>query len=481
MSQELVPIADNSGAMGLTPTIVTAPTTFRTTALSNEYKVVNKLYISPTQWIPGGRPIYRRLPAASESYQVDFFADGNIGYTLIPLGGDQFGAGSMYVAVSEDLRSLLIYDGVIVWKEGTTPVLKAIVNFEEIGLISGRFLVAYQQIYDDAPEPLPFSVTDFSLAGLDFDVLDSASFVYQSGDLPNSNAWPFPGDYAFLPAGSNLSWKNYIDIVNRVPQANAGVQPGIPSEFQPLLAFLSWSSPLPWKLDNITLRTSLISNLPDASLYYKENGGWKLMQTTKVSQDINGFFWQFQTDNSPQNEWKVEWPDYSKIEVKDITVSGIIYVNTKPSTARTRAQLSIYPTNLVPKDEKFCRLAIINVNSFEIQKNNRGELLVEDIRNISNRDYEPVANWLTEYWDDRLTDIQQKVKYYAPQFIAPPTLLKTSYFDLEKFGVNLSNDPPPFPPSPPENTETLLLGASVSFNPILGPTSLSATTVSFSS
>jgi len=480
MSQELVPIANNFGVMGLTPTVVTTLVTPRATSFSKEYKEVNKLYVTPTEWIPGGRPIYRRLPAVSETYQVDFFADGFIGYTLIPYGADQFGAGSMYVAVSEDLRSLLIYDGAIVWKEGTTPVLKAIVNFEEIGLISGRFLVAYQQIYDDAPEPLPFAVTDYSLAGLDFNVIDSASFVFQSTVTPNANAWPFPGKYAFAPAGGNLSWKNYIDIVNRVPQANSGVQPGIPSEYQPLLAFLSWSSPLPWKLDSIVLRTSLTSNLPDASLYYKENGDWQLVQTTKVSEDINGFFWNFQTDNSPQNEWKVEWPDYSKIEVKDITVSGVLFVNTKPSTARTRAQLSIYPTNLVPKDEKFCRLAIINVNDFEIQKNSRGELLVEDIRNISNRDYEPVANWLTTYWDERLINILEKTKTYTPGFLAPPTLLKASYFDLEEFGIKIANEPPPYPPSPPEVIETLLLGASVSFYPSLGLGTLVGATVSFS-
>jgi hypothetical protein len=81
---------------------------------------------------------------------------------------------------------------------------------------------------------------------------------------------------------------------------------------------------------------------------------------------------------------------------------------------------------------------------------------------------------------EALTNIQQKTKAYTPEFIAPPTLLKTSYFDLEKFGVNLSNDPPPFPPTPPEPTETLLIEVSVSFSPILNPTSLTAAPLSFS-
>jgi hypothetical protein len=481
MSQELIPVSNPEGIQGLTPTIVTTPLISKPVALSNEYKEVKKLFIRPTQWVPGGRPIYRRLPASSESYQVDFFADGDIGYTLIPLGNDQFGAGSMYVSVSEDLKSLLIFDGLIVWEEGTTPVLKAIVNFEEIGLVSGRFLVCYQQIYDDAPEPLPFQVTDYSLAGLNFNVEDSASSSFIPSVEPNGDSWPFPGAYAFLPNGSGLRWKNYLDPVNRVPQANSGVQPGVPNEYQPLQTWISWSSELPWKLDNLILRTPLSStNLPSASLYYKEEGGWRLVQTNPVSVDSNGYYWQFQTNDAPQFEWKVEWPNQTKIEIQDITVSGILYIETKPSTERTRAQLAIYPTNLVPKTEKLCRLAVINVNGYTIQRNDRGELLVEDIRNIANRDYEPVANWLTQYWDSSLTDLQLKTKTYSPGFMAPPTLLKTSYYDLELYGVDVADVLPPYPPSPPQETEVNLLGAVVSLvTPLSDKTSLSSATVGF--
>jgi len=467
MSQVLVPVKNSSGVEGLTPVIITAPFISRSVTLSEEYRIIRKLFVSKTEWVVGGRPIYRRLPAVGEAYQVDFFADGGIGYTYIPLGNDQFGAGSMYVAVSEDLRSLLIYDGVIVWEEGTTFVLKAVINFEEIGLQSGRFLVAYQQIYNADPEPLPFEVTDFSLAGLDFDVNDSASAVFLSTEKPNPNAWPYPGEYAFLPEGAGLSWKNFLSPVNETPQSTAGVRPGLPETYNPILAYLTWSSPLPWKLDTIVLRTPLKFNLPNASLYFKQNGEWTLIQTASVSSDATGFYWVFSTNDIPQNEWKVEWPEYTKIKIESITVSGILYINTKPTTERTRAQLAIYPTNLIPEDVYLCRLAIINVNDFEIQKNDRGELLVEDIRNISNRDYEPVANWLTEFFDENLTNLQQEVKYYAPGYMAPPTLLIDAYLGLEKYDIKVSNETPLFPPSPPEPTATLLLGASVSFLPIL--------------
>ena len=467
MSQELVPLSDAEGLQGLSPTLVTTVKPQRAIVLSPEFKETRKLYLQPTEWVPGGRPIYRRLPASSETYQVDFFADGDIGYTFIPPGVGQFGAGSMYVEVSEDQRSLLIYDGVIVWREGTNPVLKTIVDFEEIGLESGRFLVAYQQIYNDDPIPLPFQATDYSLAGLNFSVQDSASFSFLTSGEPNGNAWPYPGINAFAPSSAELSWKNYLDPVNRTPQATEGVLPGIPTEYQPVNTWLEWSSPLPWKLDTITLRTPLDGSLPPASLYFKEDGDWVLIQTANLSTDSSGNYWTFLTDNVAQLEWRVEWPTSTKVEVNDITVSGVLYVESRPSAAVTRSQLAIYPANLVPETEKFCRLAIINVNNFEVQRNARGELLIEDIRNIATRDYEPVADWLTEYWDESLISIKERTRTYAPGFMAPPTLLKSSYFDLEKYGVSVEVGVPPYPPDPPQDSATELVRTSVLLTPPL--------------
>jgi hypothetical protein len=287
-----------------------------------------------------------------------------------------------------------------------------------------------------------------------------------------------------MPNGSDLSWKNFLDPVNRVPQANSGVVPGIPNEYQPLLCWLEWGSPLPWKLDTITLRCPLEGSLPPASLYYKEQGNWYLVQTSSVSYDSDGAYYRFNTNTDPQTEWRVEWAGGTKMEINHITVSGILNLLAIPSTARARAQLAIYPTNLVPKDEVLCNLAIINVNNFQLQRNDRGQILKEDIRNIATRDYEPVADWLTQYWDEQLIRNQEKVTTYVPGFMAPPTLLRTSYDDLEKYGVEISNAPPPFPPSPPEVRQVNLVSVSVSLYPLQPsvplPTALSGASVTFS-
>lgn len=473
MSQELTPIPNAQGLVGLSPQITTSLNASTPKYLSPQYRKAKDLRVSPTQWNPLGRPIYYRLPAASEQYQQEFFEEGGKGYVLVPYGGDQFGPGSLHVGESENLDALLIENGAIVWEEGTTPVYRAIVDFREIGLEDGRYLVCYQLLYDDAPEPLPFLVSDFSLAGLNFDVEDSASFTFNNVEKDGQNPWPFPGSYAFLPSDRNLEWKNYVDAVNRQPQANSGTKPGIPPYDQPILSLLDWQSPLPWKLDKIRVRTSLVSNVPPCSYYVGINDStnpWELVQTQEAMRDSEGYYWEFLTDMLPQNKWRLQWPNYSKVNAYGITVSGTLYIETRPTTARARAQLAIYPTNLIPNDEALCRLAVISVDNYKLTRKPNGQLWNEDVREIITRDYQPIADWLTQYWDSQLIDLWEKIKGFSPIFMAPPTLLKDSYFDLETFGIDVSDSPPPLPPQPPRPGFTQLVSASVAFVPLFPET-----------
>ena len=69
MSQTLTPT--NGGVV--TQVATTTESQNRLKVVSPQYVVVNGLESRPTEWIPGGRPIYRRLPAASETYQINFF------------------------------------------------------------------------------------------------------------------------------------------------------------------------------------------------------------------------------------------------------------------------------------------------------------------------------------------------------------------------------------------------------------------------
>lgn len=463
MSQNLTPVPNSSGTVGVSPQLNTSLTPIRRKIFSPEFRDVEGLLPQPTQWIPGGRPIYRRLPAASEQYQLDFFEEGGRGYVLIPRGNDQFGPGSLYVNQSSDRDVLLIEDGAIVWEEGTTPVLKTFVDLRELGVDDGRYLICYQLIYDDEPEPLPFKVEDFSLAGLDINVQDSASSSFQRSD-DQANPWPFPGINMFATADSDLEWKNYIDLVNRSPGEQAGVKPGFPDYEQPQLSTVTWESALPWKLDVIKVRTSLTENVPDCTLLLpsaEDPAVWATVQTNGALRDSEGYYWEFETDYVPQTQWRLDWGQGSKVNASQLTVSGLLYLNAKPSTERARAQLAIYPTNLVPEDESLCRLAIVSIDNFQVARRPSGELWKDDIREIINRDYEPVADWLTEYWDERLISLWEDVRAYSPGYMAPPTLLKTSYYKLEEYGIDVNDDVPDTFVPPDEPLETLLIGAEV--------------------
>ncbi len=67
MSQQLVPLS------GGVQTLQTNTQRRSVNTLSVQSIEVKNLKSRPTEWIPDGRPIYRRLPAASETYQVNFF------------------------------------------------------------------------------------------------------------------------------------------------------------------------------------------------------------------------------------------------------------------------------------------------------------------------------------------------------------------------------------------------------------------------
>ena len=482
MSQNLTPVENASGVSGITPQLTTTVNQQRIKIFSQEYKDTKGLVLQPTEWNPVGRPIYGRLPAASEQYQLDFFEEGGRGYVLIPRGNDLFGPGSLYVNQSENREVLLIENGDIVWEEGTTPVYKTFVDFRELGVEDGRYLVCYQLIYDNEPQPLLFQVEDYCLAGLDFSVTDSASQNFERS-ADDANPWPFPGLNMFAFAEQGVEWKNYIDLVNRSPGAQAGVKPGFPDYEQPLLSSVEWESAYPWKLDVIKVRTTLVEKIPSCSLYIESPDPdivWELVQQAVPLKDSDGYYWEFQTDLVPQQKWKLDWGPTTKVNASKLTVSGLLTIPTKPSAPRPRAQLAIYPTNLVPEDESLCRLAIINVDNFQIPYRPTGELWKDDIREIINRDYEPVANWLTQYWDEQLISLWSEVKAFTPGYMAPPTLLKQSYASLEKYGITVDGAPPPYPPSPPTPTVASFVGASVSLVPPLPDvTTLASVSVDF--
>ncbi len=184
MSQQLRPTDG-----GVTPEVQTTTTQQTLKVLSEQYVDLNNLRSRPTEWVAGGRPIYRRLPATGERYQVNFFnfvTESNIlssnqtlegvekvGYVYTPYGDSINGPTSVEVIASESNQVLLVKAGVILWEYGKTEVLPTLIDLQVLDVLSGKYTLAYQLVYDDAPIPKLYEVEDFSLAGIPMDITAS--------------------------------------------------------------------------------------------------------------------------------------------------------------------------------------------------------------------------------------------------------------------------------------------------------------------
>jgi hypothetical protein len=421
MSQQLIPID------GGVQEIQTTTSQNRLEVVSQQYIQVKNLEERPTEWVAGGRPIYRRLPAASETYQIDFFnivpapntavaaEVQEIGYVYVPWGESSNGSGSLEVVASGNNENLLIKSGNIVWRYGRTQVLPTIVNIELLDVLSGQYDVAYQLVYDDSPLQKLYAVEDFSLAGIPLNVTSSTD---------NIVGWRYPAVNAFLNTTNNW-WANRDTYF---PNSNT-------YSVQPTQSFLQWRSDLPMAYSVIRLRCPAgTAYKGTATLSYVTNSTLSFVSTVFIQIDSTSQYFEFVVEAPTyQNGWKVEFSS-SDIAVQSIEVSGVITQLEPQSEPSTRAVLVMYPSGALPKTvvnasgkavpATYCPLAIVTVNNtFEITK-------VKDTRYIIHRDYMPVADWLTKPFDENLVDLYEQVEDYQNLWLSPPTCMKQEYASL---------------------------------------------------
>ena len=402
MSQQLTPI--DGGVTQLTTTV----SGFQNRVLSQVYIDVKNLHSRPTEWVPDGRPIYRRLPATSETYQVDFFniaPSGSgpveeVGFVYIPWGEGIFGPTSTQVVASESNETLLIKGGNIAWKYGTSPVLPTILDLEVLDVGSGKYEIAYEMLYDDSPVAHTYTVEDFLLTGLDLTVTSSTDEV---------SGWRYPATNAFLEDTSKV-WKNEDTY--------------FPSFAQPSSAFIQWETGFPGAYEKIVFRAPSDASLTGtASLYAVSGTAYTLLQTVSVSTDTVGSYFEFTPGQSGVgSSWRVEFSSLS-VSINQVLVTGAITLQTRPSGPVPRAALVMYPKNALPSGV-YASLAEVDVGSnFNVEK-------ITDTRNIIHRDYQPVADWLTTPFDETLINMYEQVETYATTWMRPSTALLQEYTSL---------------------------------------------------
>lgn len=408
MSQQLIPI--NGGV----EQVVTTPTTVTTNVVSPQYVIANSLQPRPTEWVPGGRPIYRRLPAASETYQIDFFnivpapntaaqaTVQKIGYIYVPWAENSEGPTSIKVNVSESKKDLLICGGKIVWTYGGTQVYPTIINLETLSVRRGRYFLAYELVFNDEVEQKLYSVTDFALTGQPLTITSSTDSVI---------GWRYFATNAFLNE-SGVFWSSKDTY--------------FPSFVQPATSFLKWTTALPAAYSQIVMRCPENSAATaTASLYYVTPAGVEtLQQTVSPSVDSTGKRYQFDIVAPVFNTgWKVVWSD-TDVAIESVVVSGTVTLERKPASPTTRAALVLYPAGTEPSGLTYCPLAYVDVtNDFQVEK-------LEDVRYVIRRDYVPVADWLTKPFDDTLINLYEQVEEYPKLWMNPPTCMKQEYATL---------------------------------------------------
>ena len=416
MSQLLTPTGN-----GITPEVQTTLQSSRINLLSPQYIEAKNLESRPTEWVPGGRPIYRRLPAISETYQIDFFnivPESNvgpgyieeIGYVFVPWGESALGSSSVLVSVSESKGDLIVSSGNLVWKQGKTFVYPALINLEVLDVLNGKYDLAYQLIYNDEPLPYQYSVTDFALTGLPLTITASTDSI---------TGWRYPAVNAFLDT-TTLNWSTEDSYY--------------PSYAQPTSSYIQWDSALAQSYTSITLRCPTgTAYTGTATLYYVNNGVLSEVTSTEVSSDTTGQYFTLNiTEQVLQTGWRVEFSS-TKISIQSITITGVITLLEKPSVSVPRASLVLYPSGTLPVGETFCSLAEITVNNeFQVTK-------LKDTREIIRRDYTPVADWLTKPFDTDLINLYEEVSTYPTTWMNPPTAMKQEYAGLTQYQVIVEN------------------------------------------
>ena len=422
MSQQLTPI--NGGVL---PEVQTTAASSRLNVLSPQYIDIKKLHNRPTEWVLKGRPIYRRLPATSDTYQVDFFNlinESNIlgntfiregveevGYVYVPYGLSINGPFSSEVVLSDSKKDLLIKSGAIIWKYGKVQVLPTIVNLQVLDVLSGKYDVAYQLVYDDSPLPHIYEVSDFALTGLPLNITSSVDTII---------GWRYPAINAFLNTSDNF-WANEDTYFN--PYA------------QPSTAYLQWESELTQAYEKLTLRCpSGTAYTGTATLSYVNGSVLTPVSTVSISSDSAGQFFGFTVEEPVlQTGWNVTFSS-TNISIQSVTVSGAMTLLEPQASLSPRAALVMYPVGTLPATVQnsqgeqipavYCTLAEVDIDAnFTVTR-------IQDTRSIIHRDFVPVADWLTAPFDEDLIDLYEQVSGYASLWMSPTNCMAQEYAKL---------------------------------------------------
>jgi hypothetical protein len=422
MSQALVPL--NGGIKDIVIRS-SAPGIF----LSKQYISQFGLNPRPSEWLTTGRPIYDRLPSASQNYKKVYEEGDYEAFVYIPYGESELGRSSLSVVSSgEDNEFLVIQSGSVVWKNGTIPVNPTIINLEELGMWNTKYLLAYRMYFDNSPRVFQYEVEGFSLVGQDLAVNSSTDGL---------SGWRYTSDFAF----TGLESRPWSNLDSEFPGSNGP-------------AFLEWQTPYPNSLSRITLkcppgfepkgvatlkRMVCQTQAEEGSYCYDYTWEFEASAEPKFDDRIAHYEFLIQ-EPTPQTGWRVDW-DEEDLKIYQISVDGILSLKRKPEEGISVCELVAFPENAVPAEvdlgeggsvrATYCNLALVDVNKdFKVEK-------ISDLRQIVKVDYTPISDWLTQPWDGNLSDLFKKFSNFTELWMSPVSAMKSEYEGLNEKSIQV--------------------------------------------
>jgi len=371
-------------------------------------EAVEALKLTPykTAWgFDFGRPIYHRLPAIEEGYQVAYDRDQPRVY-IDPSSNRAVGVNTIEVQRDErNFAQLNVEGGRITWKEGMIEVEKTSIDTNLFNNGYGLPVGAYQVVYRIIPanevqlSPIPgyypVEVEDapISEAYVDFKASSETSAhldYYAIDTIETTNSW-WPTVNAET-GGYDTGADFVLDFGSEVRPRNLVVKGDSPRLADAKCALYGSDEGILWRLE-------------DEQESVGEN--WSLTNDFHYRRYLRTFFWD------------------GHASINSFEYTGSIYLEDRRVREKQSLALLIVKDLYEEVEGDYLTLATFEVQQIGVLRNLR------DQRQVSYHKYEPVAQWLTQFHDDNLRCLFDVVTNYSRLSMAPTSAAKYMYSELE--------------------------------------------------
>lgn len=370
-------------------------------------EALKALNIRPVKTVWGWdhlRPIYNRLPAIEEGYQIGYTEDQPRVY-IDPSKNRAIGVSTMEVTRDErNFGTLHVESGTITWKEGYIDTEPLTIDTNALNQGFGLPVGFYQLVYRIVPKsevetsPIP----GHYLVEVDGEGLADAYLEFAS----STQVAPYYDYYAIDEVQTTKAWRPALD------GSTGGYSEGTSYS-------LDFGAPVRTKELVVKGESSALTTAKGA-LYVSDDGiKWDLQLQTESS------FGQWEFDISKWYNRYVRaffWDGRASID--NFKFTGSAYFKDRRVSEDQSIAIPIVQDLYEAIEGDHLMLA-----TFEIR--NVGSIVnLADRRQVSYHKHQPVSAWLTQFQDDSLRCLFDDITKYDELYMAPATSARHMYEEL---------------------------------------------------